>query len=106
MNLPPVLDTYFRAKNLHDMQAMATCFVDDAVVHDDGEVLRGRAAIQAWIENTTEAYRVEIEVQEVAEQGDETIVQTLVSGNFDGSPLPFEYRFKIQDGKIGALAIT
>ncbi|MGV3615603.1 MAG: nuclear transport factor 2 family protein [Fimbriimonas sp.] len=104
--MTPAIDAYFRAKNLHDTQAMADSFAADAVVHDDGETILGIAAIRKWIVKTTEAYRVQVEVQEVIEQPDEIVVHTLVSGNFDGSPFPFEYRFKIQNGKIGVLAIT
>src|SRR5687767_13460335 len=105
IELPPVLQTYFRAKNAHNIAAIIACFADDAVVHDEGEELRGAEAIQAWIEKTTAKYRVTAEPVKLEEENGETIVTARVSGDFPGSPIDLRFFFSLQGEKIKSLAI-
>lgn len=104
-NLPPILESYYEAKNRHDIDAMADCFAPDALVHDEGEDIRGYDAIKAWIIRTTEAYRVQVEVKEAKVDDQKATVTALVSGNFDGSPLEMTYAFTIRDNLIVGLGI-
>ena len=103
--LPDAIDEYFRAKNAHDTAAIAACFADDAVVHDEGEELRGRTAITKWIEETTAKYKVAVEILKAEEQGREVVVTGLVSGTFDGSPIELQFCFTMVAGKIVGLAV-
>lgn len=103
--LPDAIAAYFQAKNAHDTTAMAACFTDDAVVHDEGEELRGREAITKWIEETTAKYKVAVEVLKVEEQGGEVVVTALISGTFDGSPVELQFCFTMGAGKIVGLAV-
>ena len=105
IKLPTVLETYFRAKNAHDIVAMAACFAGDAVVHDEGEELRGSAAIEGWIKSTTEKYRVTAKPVKLDEDNGETIVTALIAGNFDGSPIALRFCFTLEGEKIKSLAI-
>lgn len=105
VTMPPVLASYYAAKNSHDIEGMTACFAADAVVHDEGEELRGTAAIKDWITRTTEKYRVTVEVKEAKELGSEVAVTAMVSGNFDGSPLEMYYAFKLEGGRIAELKI-
>lgn len=100
-----ILETYYQAKNAHDVSGMAACFAEDATVRDEHNDYRGIAAITDWIQDTTNQYRVSVHVQDVREAGADTLVRALVSGNFDGSPIEMEYRFTLGDGKIRALTI-
>jgi hypothetical protein len=56
--LPPPLAAYYEAKNRHDTDAMLAPFAEDAVVRDEGQEHRGRAAIRTWMEHTIRKYRV------------------------------------------------
>ena len=105
VSLPDVIDAYFQAKNAHDTATMSACFADDAVVHDEGEKLRGREAITKWIEETTAKYRVAVEVLKAEEQGEEVVVTGLVSGTFEGSPIELQFCFMMDEGKIIELAV-
>jgi hypothetical protein len=105
--LPQPIAAYFQAKNAHDTAGMLAPFAVNAVVHDvgDGEELRGTSAIADWIERTTNAYRVTLEITDATEQDGETVVTALVSGNFPGSPIPFHYHFTLKDDRIAELTI-
>lgn len=104
-NLPQILESYYEAKNRHDVDGMTECFADDAYVYDEKEDIRGIEAVRAWISRTTEEYRVQVEVTKVVENGPEVAVTAMVSGNFDGSPLEMYYDFTLENGKISKLKI-
>ena len=103
--IPPVIESYFRAKNAHDIAAIAACFHPEAVVQDEGKELRGLDAIRGWVEETTRKYAVTAEITDTREQGGKTIVTALVSGNFDGSPISLDFHFGLREGKISALSV-
>jgi ketosteroid isomerase-like protein len=103
--LPAPLAAYFSAKNRHDIDAMLAPFSEQAVVKDEGQERRGRAAIREWMEETTRKYRVTVEVIDVAEADATTIVTGLVAGNFPGSPAQLRYSFHLDGGRIARLEI-
>jgi len=103
--LPEILEAYYNATNAHDTSAMSACFAQNAVVHDEGEELRGIEAVTRWIESTTSKYCATAEVTEVRQQGSEVDVTALVSGNFAGSPISLDYHFTLEGDRILALSI-
>lgn len=105
--LPAPIAAYIEAKNQHDTAAMLDCFAEDAVAYDNGEdrELRGKAAIEKWIEETTSKYRVTLEVSKFETTGESTVLTALVSGDFPGSPIPFYYHFILHGDKITRLQI-
>lgn len=107
ITLPQPLAAYFAAKNAHDVDGMLALFAPDAVAHDTGEntTLRGTGELAPWIARTTGVYKVTLELTGVAERDGKTVVSTLVSGDFPGSPFPFAYHFTVQNGLIAELTI-
>jgi len=105
--LPDSIATYFSAKSEHDTDATLACFTPTAVVFDEGEnmEMNGHEAIRKWLEGPIASYKLTTEVTDTREQGGETVVTALVSGNFPGSPIEFYYHFQLKDGKIDRLAI-
>ncbi len=103
--LPPPLARYFAAKNRHDVDAALAPFSETASVRDEGHTYAGRAAIRAWMEETTRKYRVTAEVSEVTTDGDRTRVAAIVSGNFPGSPVTLRFTFTIDKDRIERLDI-
>jgi ketosteroid isomerase-like protein len=103
MELPTAIAAYIAASNAHD--AAAACFADDAVVWDEGRERQGNAAIRGWMEEVSEKYRPAVEVIDVAETDDKTIVTGRVSGNFPGSPVELRYAFTLAGEKIARLEI-
>jgi ketosteroid isomerase-like protein len=105
MNLPEPIADYFTAKNIRDIDAMLAPFAEQAVVKDEGQELRGRAAIRAWMEETTGKYGVTVEATGVEGKDGSTVVTALVSGNFPGSPAELRYVFELTEREIARLEI-
>ena len=106
MNLPAILDRYFKAQNAHDIDAMVTCFAPDAVVRDEGHTYTGTEEIRGWKIETSAKYRITATPLESRNENDRTIVIVKVAGTFPGSPANLTYRFGFSaDGRIGALEV-
>ena len=104
--LPPPIDVYFAAKNVNDVDAMVATFGDDAMVKDEGDTIRGRAAIRKWIDGNNAKYRYTVEVTGVSETAGGAKVACTLTGSFPGSPLDVEYVFGLNDGEISNLEIN
>ena len=74
---------------------------------DNGEdlELKGIAKIREWMTGTVAGYKLTSEVVSGEPRGDEFAAGVVVSGDFPGSPYKFEYRFKLEGGRIAELAI-
>jgi ketosteroid isomerase-like protein len=105
IKLPRIINDYVNASNAHDVKSILSCFSDDAAVHDEGETLHGKKAIEGWIAKTIEKYKFQFEPLGVNEDDGEVVVSVEVSGTFPGSPVTLDYHFKIENEKILSLAI-
>lgn len=106
IKLPSIIADFVRAKNEFQVEAILACLTEDAIVEDEGQKLRGAAAIKDWLERIHAQYDDRLEVIGVWSEGSRYIVTAQVSGNFDGSPVPLDFDFVISAGKISALCIT
>jgi SnoaL-like domain len=105
ITLPKIIETYVLAKNAHDIKNTLACFSKNAVVHDEGQEMRGIKKINEWLESTTKKYNVHLRPVKIVEKGDETILTTEVSGTFEGSPIELDFHFTIEYDKITVLSI-
>ncbi|MBX3505489.1 MAG: nuclear transport factor 2 family protein [Parvibaculum sp.] len=105
MQLPLPIRTYFEADRGSDSAALAAVFAEDAVVKDEGETHRGRAAIEAWWRAAKVKYRHMAEPLELREEEGGPKVRARVTGDFPGSPVLLTFSFRLAGGKIGALEI-
>ena len=103
--LPVPISAYFAAKNARDVDGMVAPFADDAGVRDEAHEYHGRAAIHAWMRETTGKYAVTAEPLAVAAAGNKAIVSARVSGTFPGSPVMLDYAFTLADERIARLEI-
>ena len=101
--LSPLLSKYIKAKNAHDSDTLVSCFTDNAIVYDEGEEIKGKEAIKQWANNVFKKYKLTVKVTDIAETNKETILKTLVSGTFPGSPLEIKYHITLSNGKIATL---
>jgi hypothetical protein len=104
--LPAPVAAYFSAKNKHDIDAMLAPFAETARVKDERKERVGRAAIRAWMDETTRKYRDTVTVIGVSEKDEKTVVTGRVAGDFPGSPVDLRYDFGLEGGKIARLEIT
>ena len=107
IKLPRPVETYIRAVNARDADALQSIFSHDAVVKDVGREFRGIAAIKEWADHEIFAVNVRLDVMEVIERDGQTIVTVKIDGTFDRTGLPdpllMDHCFTIAGGKIVAL---
>lgn len=104
LTLPAPIAEYFAAE--HDPEALAKCFVPDAVLKDDGHTYIGVDAIKAFMAEASAKYGATTVPFAVNEDGGVQTVRAMVSGNFPGSPVNLSYRFGLERGLIGSLEIS
>lgn len=104
-SLPPIIQSYVRAANARDLDAVLLCFDSEAVVRDEGQEMRGIAAIRLWKERVFAKYRAAMTPTAVVTERDTTTVSADVAGTFPGSPISLRYHFSIHDGKITTLEV-
>ena len=106
--LPPQIASYFLAKDSGDAASLDLCLAPDVIVRDPGEntEVRGRAEVKAWILQTHKKFTLSTKITDSRLDADVITVDTLVSGDFPGSPLPFAYRFSLEKGKITSIDIA
>src|SRR5882757_1248447 len=92
-----IIKKYVAASNKHDVKSILACFADDAVVHDEGEKLSGKKAIEGWIVKTIKKYKFKFKLLEVKGDGAKVVAAIEVSGTFDGSPVTLDYHFTIKN---------
>lgn len=101
----PVAD-FVAGTNRHDLDAVVGAFAPDATVTDDGSTHVGHARIRAWADENQVGPRIVLTPTAYAEDGTGARLRALASGDFPGSPLPFDFHVEIASGRISALRIT
>jgi hypothetical protein len=103
VTMPPALATYFSAEDSASLDVLEHCFARDAVVRDEGQVVRGLDAIKAWKLDAQAKYRYHVEPISASCEGATTTVIVRLTGSFPGSPIELTYSFGLvgQDCKPG-----
>ncbi len=105
LQLPKPISAYFAADK-GDVQAVAQCFTEDAVVKDEGHTYSGLSAIRRWRTEVATKYVYTSEPFAVEDKDGRTIVTSRLAGNFPGSPINLRFFFGLDGGKIASLEIT
>ncbi|MFM2179446.1 MAG: hypothetical protein RL015_3544 [Verrucomicrobiota bacterium] len=106
IELAPLLTRFVAHMNDEDSTAFSACFTEDAVVEDEGQPHRGRAAIQAWIANAFTNYAPKLEVANVSNTDAGSVISGIVSGTFPGSPITLHYHVTHDEAQISHLRCT
>jgi SnoaL-like domain len=96
---------YIHAANAHDTHALLGTLTANAVVTDEGRQYRGHDEIKGWSHRSIQEYQATLDVTEVTQTRNETVVTAQVAGTFDGSPIQLRFHSTISGGKIAALTI-
>src|ERR1700676_1031475 len=102
LDLPKPIAEYFVAENARDADALARCFVADAVVHDEGGSFNGTTAIRNWNAAAREKYHHTVTPLSVVDRDGATIVAGRVAGDFPGSPVTLDHIFRLKGDKIAS----
>ena len=105
IDLPRPIAIYIAAENRGDAEAMGQCFADHAVVRDEGQTIKGLAAIKQWKTETKRKYQHTVEPLAFAQQDDKSIVTNRLTGKFPGSPIELRFIFKLEGDMIASLEI-
>jgi hypothetical protein len=107
--LTGVLAEHIRAVNAFDEDAIMATFAADALVNDARREFVGAAAIRRWVAKEMVGDKVTLDVTEVVEHYDMTLVRARYDGEYDKTNLPDELimtnYFTVSDGKIVSLFI-
>ena len=106
ISLPQPIATYYHASDVFDDELLASCFAEDAILVDEGEEYHGPEAISGHILEANRDAKVMTEINNCIQRNDETVVTATISGNFAGSPIPLDFHFTLNNGKIKTLEIV
>lgn len=108
-DIPGIVAEHIRAVNAFDTEAIVATFAKDAYVNDNHREIVGIDAIRRWVQKEIVGDHVTIEIREVVDRYDETIVRGAYDGDYDKTSLPKELilsnYFGLRDGKIVRLII-
>ena len=104
-NLPQSIATFYHASEVYDNTLLASCFAEDAILVDEGEEYRGPEAVSGHIMKANRDAKVMTEITDCVVKKGETVVTAIISGSFAGSPIPLDFHFTLNDGKIKTLNI-
>ena len=104
LNLPAPIAAYFAADRLN-AEALVQCFIEGAVVKDEGKTYRGLNAIKKWKADAATKYSYTNEPLESEHKNGMTVVTSRLNGNFPGSPVNLRFFFRLERGKIALLEI-
>jgi len=106
LELPTPIAAYVAANARLDVDGMLKPFMADAVLRDNGAVLRGHAEIQHLFEEAVVPVKAIFTPNTVRHEDGQVVVEGPAHGTFPGSPLRFTYRFTLENDAIKALEIT
>ncbi|MFT4005391.1 MAG: nuclear transport factor 2 family protein [Lacrimispora sp.] len=104
--LPQPIAAFYHASDVYDEELLAGCFAPNAVLHDEGMEFQDPAAISGHILTANRDAKVRMEIINLSERDGETVVTAMLTGTFEGSPLPLDFHFSLESGKIKTLNIT
>jgi hypothetical protein len=104
LDLPKPIDAYFAADK-GDIESIARCFTENAVVKDEGHTYNGLAAIKQWKVGASKKYTYTIEPFASDQKEGKTVITSRLVGNFPGSPVNLRFFFGLEGDKIKSLEI-
>jgi uncharacterized protein (TIGR02246 family) len=102
-----LVDRYFEADAIRDIDAITALFAPDAVVVDEGETRRGSAQIEQWQRGAASKYEYTTSILGTESTGPNTArVRARLDGNFPGGTVYLNWDFTIDGELISHLVIA
>ena len=99
------VSAFFEAERNQDLEGLARCFSEHAVVRDEGRTIEGPDAIKRWMQEAKSKYQHTVEPLAVSHRDGLTIVTARVAGAFPNSPVDLQHVFAVEGGSIASLEI-
>jgi ketosteroid isomerase-like protein len=102
--IPEPIASFIRAVNDRDRNGFLATFANDAVVRDVEQEFRGLDAIKEWSDREIFDVNVTLQIVDLIERDDQTVVTFGVDGTFDKTGLPhpllINHHFTLRGDKI------
>jgi hypothetical protein len=105
LQLPRPIETYLRAENAGDVEAISECFAPYATVRDEGRYYVGLPAIKEWKARSKRKYNHMVTPLEISVLNGNATLKARLSGAFPGSPVTANFHFALVDDQIASLQI-
>ena len=99
------VSAFFEAERTQDLEGLARCFSEHAIVRDEGRTINGPDAIKRWMKEAKAKYKHTVEPLAVSQRDGFTVVTARVAGKFPNSPLELQHVFAVDGGRIASLEI-
>jgi hypothetical protein len=103
--LPHLIQSFVRAENTGDLDALAECFAPYATVRDEGRLYEGVPAIRNWQARTRKKYNHTVTPLEFDASNGHATLKAQLTGTFPGSPVIANFDFALVDDQIASLRI-
>lgn len=103
--LPQPVAAFYYASDIFDEGLLSGCFAEDVIMIDEGKTYYGPKAVSGYILEANRSANVMTEIINCIEKSGETVVTAIISGDFDGSPVPLDFHFTLNEDKIKLLNI-
>ncbi len=105
ISLPLPIETYVRAENSGDVDAMSECFAPYATVRDEDRYVEGLPAIKAWRARMKQRHDHTVTPIEITTSEGRATLRAELSGKFPGSPVTANFHFVLENERIASLQI-
>jgi len=99
------LASFVKANNDRDTDSVAACFSRGAVVHDDGQIIRGTDEIRQWVAELFRKFQYVVAPTNVRELENGAILTATITGNFPGARVSLDYHCRTLGDKIDVMII-
>jgi len=99
------LASFVKANNDRDADSVTACFSKDAVVYDDGQIMRGAEEIRQWIAELFRKFQYVVAPTNVRELENGEILTATINGNFPGARVSLDYHCRTLGDKIDVMII-
>lgn len=93
--LPQPIAAFYHASDVYDDILLAGCFTADEGMDDHGP-----EAVSGHILAANRDANVRTEITGCMEKNGRTVVTATLSGSFEGSPVPLDFHFTVENGKL------
>jgi len=99
------LASFVKANNDRNIDSVTACFSKEAVVYDDGQIMRGTDEIRQWIAGLFQKFQYVVTPTNVRGTTNGAVLTATIIGNFPGGHVSLDYHCRTLGDKIEVMVI-
>jgi len=99
------LASFVKANNDRNIDSVTACFSKEAVVYDDGQIMRGTDEIRQWIAGLFQKFQYVVTPTNVRGTTNGAVLTATIIGNFPGGHVSLDYHCRALGDKIEVMVI-